>query len=251
MIDLNEYYLNKFYKHEYYLKKIGIITLDSIEKDNIIYDDIEAIDTFKELLLPYNLSNPYIDTKLDHKFILLCFYLNDNGYYIEQIPNYLERPTNRWDLSYNIIRERIIKERGTSGKVTWEERRIYVDKLKILKKEYFEISDESEKILREVSTRDAKFIAMEIDEKLEAICNSIEYLLKPSEKGDYVDIDYSDSNDYLSNEIVMKFRSDLQCFRHSTKKHLEKRKQISEYTKNFYIKFGLVIIDYIIKKKDN
>ena len=41
------------------------------------------------------------------------------------------------------------------------------------------MSDDINKILKDISTRSANFREMELDEKLEVICNSIEYLLKP------------------------------------------------------------------------
>ena len=101
-------------------------------------------------------------------------------------------------------------------------------------------------ILRKISTRDAEFINMELDEKLEVICNCIEYLLKPNKKSDkFIVLDYSDSLGYLSDDGVKEFRNMLECFRHSTKDDLSKRKTYSEAEKSFLISYGLLIVDFI------
>ena len=90
---------------------------------------------------------------------------------------------------------------------------------------------------------------MSLDEKLEAICNSIEYLLKPNKKSDkFIVLDYSDTDGYLSDEIVKGYRNKLECFRHSTKEDINKRVNYSNIQKEFLINYGLVIIDYINKK---
>lgn len=72
------------------------------------------------------------------------------------------------------------------------------------------MSDDINKILKDISTRSANFREMELDEKLEVICNSIEYLLKPKNGANFMNIDYSDSCDYLSDDIVKKFRNKLE-----------------------------------------
>lgn len=93
---------------------------------------------------------------------------------------------------------------------------------------------------------------MTLNEKLEAICNSIEYLLKPGKKNDkFIVLDYSDTEGYLSDDLVKGYRNKLECFRHSTKEDINKRNEYSDDQKEFLINFGLVIIDYINKKKNN
>jgi len=217
-----------------------------------IYDEQDAIEKFKELIQPYNPNNPVIDTEKDNSFIYLCNYLNDIGYYIEEFPTFLERPTDRWDLSYDKVRKKIIERDGYNGKVTWADRSVFVENLKFIKKKKHEISDDVAKTLKMVSTRSAEFNNMPSDEKLEAICNSIEYLLKPHKKSNkFTVLDYSDTEGYLSDDIVKDFRNKLECFRHSTKDDINKRDEYSEIQKEFFINYGLVILDYINTKRMN
>ena len=112
------------------------------------------------------------------------------------------------------------------------------------------MSDDVATTLKMVSTRSAEFNNMTLDEKLEAICNSIEYLLKPQKKSDkFIVLDYTDTEGYLSDEIVKGYRNKLECFRHSTQEDINKRREYSDFQKDFFINYGLVILDYINKKK--
>lgn len=253
MLELKSYFCQTYYKHEYYAYKFQNLLKRKEEINELwICDEQDAIDKFKELIQPYNPRNPIIDTKNDNDFIYICNYLNDIGYYMEEFPAFLERPTERWDLSYNKIRKKIIERDGYNGSVAWVDRRAFIDNLKFIKKDRYEISDDIAKTLKNVSIRSAEFNNMSLDEKLEAICNSIEYLLKPEKKTDkFIVLDYSDTDGYLSDEIVKRFRNKLECFRHSTKDDIKRRNEYSDNQKNFFINYGLVIIDYIDKKKQN
>lgn len=245
MIDLKSYYGQTAYKHEYYIHKYENLLYSGMVSSFWIIDDEEAIENFKKLVMPFNRNNPMLDISNDEKFIYICNYLYDRGYYIEQFPKFLERPTDRWTFSYNIIREEIIKEKGYNGSVPWSARRQYIKMLNFVKNEKVNVSEDVNKILKDISTRSANFIEMELDEKLEGICNSIEYLLKPKNNACFMNLDYSDSCDYLSDEIVKKFRNKLECFRHSTKEDLEIREKFTEAQKEFLVNFGLLIIDFL------
>lgn len=250
MIELRSYFCQTYYKHEYYVNMFQDLLTWKVSGDELwISDDEDAIDKFKELIQPYNPRNPIIDTKNDNYFIYLCNYLNDIGYYIEEFPRFLERPTNRWDLSYDKVRKKIIERDGYDGRVAWATRSVFVDNLNFIKKEKHEISDDVSVTLKKVSTRNSDFKNMKLDEKLETICNSIEYLLKPEKKSDkFIVLDYSDTEGYLSDEIVKGYRNKLECFRHSTKDDINKRKEYTDEQKDFLISYGLLIIDYINKK---
>lgn len=251
MIELKSYFLQTYCKHEYYANKFQELSIYKSE-EIWVYDEQDAIDSFKELIQPYNSNNAIKDAENDMIFIYLCNYLNDIGYYIDEFPNFLERPTNRWDLSYNKIRKKIIEKNGYSGKVAWADRRDYVENLKFIKKDKYEVSDSIAKTLKNVSTRSAEFNNMSPDEKLEAICNSIEYLLKPHKKSDnFIILDYTETCDYLSDEIVRKYRNKLECFRHSTEDDINKRASYTNNQKEFLIDYGLMILNYINKKRND
>ncbi len=253
MVELRKYFYQTYYKNEYYAHMFQDLLLLNDHGDELwIYDEQDAIDKFKELIKPYNPNNLMIDAKNDIYFIYLCNYLNDVGYYIEEFPTFLERPTERWNLSYDKVRKKIIERDGYNGKVAWKDREIFVDNLKFIKKDKYEISDKTSNILKTISTRGAEFNSMSADEKLEAICNSIEYLLKPEKKSDkFIVLDYSDTEGYLSDEIVKGYRNKLECFRHSTKDDINRRNYYTELQKDFLISYGLLIINYIARKRSD
>lgn len=246
MIEIKQYFAETVHKNEYYNYKFRDLINMGIMNEYWIVDDEDAIEKFKDLVLPYNDNNTLIDKQNDECFIYLCNYLYNKGYYIEEFPKYLERPTDRWDFSYNKVREKIIERDGYFGSVAWADRRVFVNSLIFIKREDFIISHNMSQILRKISTRDAEFIKMELDEKLEVICNCIEYLLKPNKKSDkFIVLDYSDSLGYLSDDGVKEFRNRLECFRHSTKDDLSKRNAYSDAEKSFLISYGLLIVDFI------
>ena len=83
----------------------------------------------------------------------------------------------------------------------------------------------------EISTRNARFENMTIDEKIKEIANLIENLL------------------YVDDEIIKKYRKQIQCFRHSSNNALEERKQFSDEEKEFIIDYGITIIKLIYSFK--
>lgn len=253
MVNLKNYFYETCDKHAYYNYHFhNLLTGEDNSDEFFVFDEQEAIDEFRKLIQPYDSKKSKIDNENDNKFIYLCNYLNDIGYYIEEFPSFLERPTKRWDLSYNKIRKAIIERDGYNGKVSWKDRRIFVNNLKFIKNNKYTVSEDIIKILKIVSTRGAEFNNMTLDEKLGAICNSIEYLLKPNkESNKFIILDYSDTDGYLSNDIVKGYRNKLQCFRHSTKEDISERANYKDIEKNLYINFGVVIIDYINSKLNN
>lgn len=254
MIDLKNEYLQNAYKDEYYVHSFGVPYKFEMVSDLWIVDDDDAINNFKELIMPYNTTNPLFDLPRDEMFIYLCNYLHNKGFIIEEFPDFLARPTDRWDFSYNKIRNKIIekdKENKYIRGVPWKDRRKFIGDLHFCRNTKLNVSEEIKDILKSISTRDANFLEMENDEKLECICNCIEYLLKPNKKSDkFIELDYTDSCGYLSNEIVREYRNKLECFRHSTREDLNKRKELSKEQKDFLVSFGVIIIDFINSKID-
>lgn len=250
MIELRNYFCETCYKHEYYLHKFErLYTWDGLFDEFWVVDEQDAIEKFKELVQPYNPSNPMFDSPKDDQFIYLCNYLNDVGYYIKEFPNFLERPTDRFDFSYNKIRGKIIEQGGNSARVFWSDRRAFIDKMRFVRSKNYNLTNGIDNILKTVSTRGAEFVQMSHDEKLEAICNSIEFLLKPNSNSKrFVELDYSDSEGFLRDELVKEYRNKMQCFRHSTNEDIERRKKYSNDQKELFINYGLTILDYLFKK---
>ena len=118
------------------------------------------------------------------------------------------------------------------------------------------IENNIDKMFMEISTRNARFENMTIDEKIKEIANLIENLLYVD--GNYIKLDYSKHCfEYVDDEIIKKYRKQiekylsipLQCFRHSSNNALEERKQFSDEEKEFIIDYGITIIKLIYSFK--
>lgn len=79
-------------------------------------------------------------------------------------------------------------------------------------------------------------------------------LLKRSEKKkkNYIQINYSlISNGLITNDMVISFQKDLQCFRHGEASMIEKRESFSEEYKLFMIDFGILILNLAYRELKN
>lgn len=185
MIDLLWYFKENYEKNEYYKSHyFSIKDIEVIRKKTYFYnyyDDQEVIDAFKDIIKPENEKN--ITIELEEKFILICFYLNDRGYIIEEFPSLLERPkstinSDLYDFMYRQIRTYIINHIQVHDEiVTWNERRKLIDSLHFVKSKY-NVSPEMDNIIMKITNDNKEFNELNDDSKLEVICNSIEYLLK-------------------------------------------------------------------------
>ena len=89
---------------------------------------------------------------------------------------------------------------------------------------------------------------MSPDEKLAEIANLIENMLKVN--GEFISLDYSKvAGDFLSDEIVKKYRKQMQCFRHASDEAVAQRAAYSKEQKDFLIDFGIVICKTINELK--
>lgn len=233
-------------KEEYDLRALD--WLDESYKDNIlfeVFDLDEAIKRFQDLCEP-NLDMSYND---DNKmcFYLLAFYLNNNGYFIEEFPHLLERPPlEPTKFTIEFIRNRAFElHLDDNGTVRYQIRRKIVADLHFKKKNsIIEIDDDINELFEKISTRSAKFEEMSQDEKLKEIANLIEHMLFKDEK--YKIPEYNKiCFEYLNDDDIKSYRNKIQCFRHAKDKSLEERKLFSETQKNFLIDYGIIIIKVI------
>lgn len=96
----------------------------------------------------------------------------------------------------------------------------------------------------EISNRQASFNNMSVDEKLAEIANLIENLLKKN--GKFITPDYSKiCFEYISNDIVASYRKKMHCFRHATQEAVAERASYSEEQKNFFVDYGLTILEVV------
>ena len=55
--------------------------------------------------------------------------------------------------------------------------------------------------------------------------------------------------EYLSDETIKKYRTQMQCFRHSAEESVAERSSYTDAQKNFFVDFGIVIVKTIHELK--
>jgi len=252
-MDLKAFYFNNItdteYHHRFYesIKNVnqifnifeGLQEVDDYEFE--VYDVEEAITKFRELCQP---EISHFDNEQQCWFYLISYYLYKMGYEIKEFPRLLARPpVDPSDFTYGQIRNKIIADgNDDGGTVRYATRRVYVANLTFEQKaDHIELEDAIEQKFIEISNRNASFDNMSKDEKLAEIANLIENLLKKN--GKFTNPDFpSICFDYVSSDIVMRYRKQMQCFRHSSDESVTERNSFSEAQKNFLIDFGLTIV---------
>lgn len=253
MINVSDFFRKHINENDYYnfyFKYIGLVE----NQDYVYFDENKVMDEFKSMLNPKYESR--INPKMTEKFIQLCFYLNQNGYFMKQFPVFLERPGEKcalYDLMYKEARQYILNSREeVNGIVTWDERRKLISDLEFLKKDYV-VSSEIDTLFIKISTRSASFMEMADDEKLKEISNVVEYILKND--GKFIDIDFSDCFDILNKDKIISYRKKLNCYRHSSKEALLERKSYNKFQKDMLIRYGIFVVETVYKlfnsKNDN
>lgn len=265
MINLKEYYKDKIKENDYYFrfyKEIIIvpqennkaleeafgIKLEASEDESFfeIFDEEEAIKKFRELCEP-NLSLNQNNKVL---FYLICYFLRNNGYQIKEFPRLFERPPlEPTEFTTNDIRNMAFSlNLDDNGTVKYQIRRKIVANLQFEKINQVKIDENINTKFQEISTRNAKFESMAIDEKIKEIINLIENLLKNGEK--YIELDYQNiSSGILNNRDVIDFKKKMQCFRHSSEESLKERSQYNEKQKKFIIDYGIMLCNLIFYNK--
>lgn len=209
-----------------------------------VFDAEEAIVKFRELCQP-EITN--YDREKRCWFYLITYYLYKMGYEIKEFPRLLARPpVDPSDFAYKQIRSRIIAAgRDDHGIVRYDTRREYVESLTFKQKlDHIELDDSIEQKFAFISNRNASFDNMSTEEQLAEIANIIENLLK-KDTG-FVVLDYSKiCFDFISDDIVKKYRRKVQCFRHAADSSIKERGTFSEEQKSFLVDLGLTIVKAI------
>lgn len=244
-MDLTKYFFEHYEISEYpyydkYAKNISIDKYRTFPLEMI--DEDQIINTWKGYLYP----SAYIeDESYDFIFLAMSFYLLNEGYIVKQFPDLLLKIENSFAISDGILKNATRIKYGTDGRgaVTWRSRRSFIDEL-ILERTNNELTLESdlEKLVQEISVRNAKFTEMTNNEKLQTIRNAFENIGKNGKK--YIEIDYAlISNGLITNNMILSFQKDLQCFRHGEASMIEKRESFSEESKLFMIDYGILILN--------
>ncbi|WP_105177093.1 hypothetical protein [Clostridium cagae] len=101
-----------------------------------------------------------------------------------------------------------------------------------------------DELIQKISTRNAQFNEMAIDEKLKEIGNLIEYLLKNGKK--FIRLDYDKiSLGFIKEDDIKNLRKKVQCFRHSSRESILERQGYTENQKQFMVEFGVMICNLI------
>lgn len=243
-MELSQFFIERFNakKHKNYFSfylmysagKIKGVILD-------IDDEDDAKQKWKERIYPTNSFNEETETE----FILLSFWLYENGFIVENHPRILEKIKTREAVSNGEMYKATRRKIGINavGAVTWKSRRDYIDDL-IIKQEdnsALAIEQSLNNIMTLVSPRNADFERMELNEKLANIRDVFEHIGK--QNGKYIKIPYeSITMGYITTESVLKFQNEIQCFRHGLADMVEQRNKYSDEEKRNLIDFGLVIL---------
>lgn len=108
------------------------------------------------------------------------------------------------------------------------------------------VPNEVEEKIRLISTRNADFDGMAIDEKLALLNNLIENLLKID--GKYINPDYTKLFfGYINGSDVKGYRGQTQCFRHATQEDMLERQLMPHSKKEFLCDMGIFIAIHIYK----
>lgn len=254
-MDLKQFYFQNIKNTDYHYRfyetiKKGISVYDFFTGDEEIrdyeykiFDAEEGITKFREL------CQPDVDFSGENKiwFYLVTYYLHSLGYEIKEFPRILARPpVDPYDFAYKEIRNHLIAlGKDNNGTVRYAVRRTFVAELTFeLKVCNIDVNDSINQKFIEISTRQASFNSMHIDEKLAEIANLIENLLKQG--GKFISLDYDTvCCGFIEDSIVKNYRKKMQCFRHCTDEAVAERKTYSEEQKNFLVDYGLTIVKAI------
>lgn len=185
--------------------------------------------------------------ELDSWFHLLSFYLYKNGYMIREFPKLVDRPpVNSTVFTNQQIREHLITQgKSYNGNVRYANRRSFASKLVFQKKSsYINIDESIDNKFIAISNRQFSFRNMSLNEKLMEIANLIESLLMRDNK--FMSFDYSNSFlGYISEDLIKKYRRNLNCFRHSSEISIKEKESYSDEQKKFLVDYGLTIVKVI------
>lgn len=243
-MNLTKYFLDNFdeNKYPYYHRRIKNYDLVKWSKYPCEYiDDDEIIMKWKSYTHPGK-----DDEEIVFEFLLLSFYLLNEGYEIEEHPKLLFKIDAPEYISEGIFKDATRAKYGTkpNGAVAWSDRRAYSDNLSFIKRNNeIPYSTNINDIFKIVSTSNKEFCNMPLDEKLEQIRNVFSYIGK-TENGKYINLNIDViSKGYVTKQQLLDYQNELQCFRHGEKDMVDKRKNYTDEQKMFLIDFGLMLIN--------
>lgn len=215
------------------------------------FNDLE--ENFKRTLEPkFDIKNRlmYTDMTIDDnkEYEQILKWLLNNGYYIKQFPNVIQKQMSLKRFAYDEIKEKIRKNEGYSfeDSIPWFERRKLINELEIIKKSndtFFEVEEDLNTTINKIANGRGGLEHQTVDDQLGTLNNCIEYLLKKG--GKFKDVSESVFYEFLNNTDIMKYRKDTHIFRHASTETLEEKSKWSNAKKQFYIRLGVIMVTAI------
>jgi len=208
-------------------------------------DDEQVINEWKSCLYPSNISKVSEIAFEKAKYYLLSYYLWSEGYFIKDFPSELDSSLGLDNFANRVLYDATAIKYGreSNGSVKWKNRRTLIDSLTIIKKEsIITIEEKVDELIKNISTRSAKFEHMAIDEKLENIRNAYDHLVKlygGFDKIDYLNVFMS----FIEESNLKDFSKRLHAFRHGDGAALLERTVYTDQEKKYMIEFGVIVLN--------
>lgn len=123
----------------------------------------------------------------------------------------------------------------------------FIGNLEKENEEKIEITEDLGKLIQKISTRNAQFSEMAIDEKIKEIGDLIENLLKKD--GKFISLNYDrTSSGFIKESDIKEFRKKIQCFRHSSQDSIIERSSYTVLQKKFIVEYGIVVCNLVFNE---
>jgi|SRR5690554_2118934 len=255
-MNIFEYYVEKFpskmnsnYDERYFsdVKRYPreFATLQSLD----YIDDKQIINEWRSCLYPSNRSLVSEIAFEKAKYYLLSYYLWSEGYYVKEFPSELETTLGLENFADRVLYDATATKYGrdSNRNVKWKHRRSLIDSLSIIKKDTVITPEEKvDELIKNISTRSAKFEHMTTDEKLENIRNAYDHLIKSYggfDKIDYLKLFMS----FIDESNLKDYSKRLHAFGHGDAAALLERTDYTDQEKKYMIEFGVIVLNRLWK----
>lgn len=208
-------------------------------------DDKQVITEWKSCLYPANVS---FVSKIEFekaKYYFLSYYLWSEGYSVKEFPSELESTLGLENFADRVLYDATANKYGrdSNGNVKWRHRRLLIDSLSIIKKDtIITIEEKVDELIKNISTRSAKFEHMTTDEKLENIRNGYDHIIKLY--GGFDKIDYHKLfMSFIEESNLKNYSKKLHAFRHGDAVALVERAVYTDQEKKYMIDFGITVLN--------
>lgn len=232
---------NEFLEDSYLSELISVLNyLEYIYRKDREKNVETIISEFKSIISPDNEEN-YDSSQ--YRFDTLCEILKEKGYKIQVngVDYFDFSQVELKGFAYSRIRSSIVEKDGSTGNVSWQSRRDFINNDMNFSSNHQILSKEVITELTEINFTDVN--DNNLDQTLCDIINYIENKLKANKN--FIDLSKSESfsskliaSKLLSQEMIISYRTSLQCFRHHTEEDIDKREELSVTEKRVLVAYG-------------